>query len=276
MCARQMDDLEQRDPEPLRPYETMLRLEIRQAIHEFDRPASALLLSGTSAGVGVGVGLLLMAIIRFRGGDESAGLAVLSATAYSVGFIIVILGRMDLFTEFTTIAILPVLGGRSSVGALARLWGLIYLGNQIGAACFAALAVTLAPELGLAKHDTFVVIAEEMVRNTWWVILLSGTLAGWLMGAMSWLITGGRDTISQIFFVWLVATAIGLAKLHHSITGAVEVLAGVLVREHLTLLDFGRFLLWATLGNAAGGIVFAAMVHYSLARGQHERGEDSR
>jgi formate-nitrite transporter family protein len=268
MCARQTDDLEGEGSEPLRAYETMLRLEIRQASHEFDRPANGLLLSGVSAGLGVGVSMLLVAIARSlaaqAGQADSPAMALLYANLYSVGFILVVLGRMDLFTEFTTIAILPVLRGRRSVGALGRLWGLIYVGNQVGAAMFAGLAVVLAPALGVAERAVFVQIADQVTRHPGWVMVLSGVLAGWLMGLMSWLITGGRDTISQVFFVWLVAMSIGLAHLHHSVTGSVEVLAGMLTGEQQTLMTFARFLWWTTLGNIIGGVLFAASVHYSL------------
>ena len=59
------------------------------------------------------------------------------------------------------------------------------------------------------------------------MIFLSGLLAGWLMGLLSWVVAAGRDTISQIVIVWMVPSAIGSADLHHAILGSVEVLAGV-------------------------------------------------
>lgn len=126
------------------------------------------------------------------------------------------------------------------------------------------MSVLLAPRLRLAEEQVFVHIASELTGHAWWVILLSAAVAGWLMGVMSWLITGGRETISQVVFVWLIATAIGLAGLHHSITGSAEVLAGVLAGPELSMSDFLHFLIWTTLGNASGGIIFAALVYYSL------------
>ena len=42
---------------------------------------------------------------------------------YAVGFIFVVLGRSELFTEQTTLAVLPVLNGRASVASLLRGWG---------------------------------------------------------------------------------------------------------------------------------------------------------
>jgi formate/nitrite transporter FocA (FNT family) len=73
--------------------------------------------------------------------------------------------------------------------------------------------------------------------------------------------------------VWLVTTGIGLAHLHHSIVGTVEVLAAVFAAQGVTLAEFGHFLLWATLGNAIGGLVFVALIKYGHA--SQEAGEGS-
>jgi len=64
----------------------------------------------------------------------------------------------------------------------------------------------------------------------------------------------------------LITTAIGFARLHHVVVGSVEVLAGVFSGEGVTAGDFGQFLLYATLGNIAGGVVFVAFLKYGQAR----------
>src|SRR5690606_35008166 len=101
-------------------------------------PVYGLILSGISAGFGVGISYFLMAAIATVAGETTPRLytEVLMALGFGVGFIIVILGRMDLFTEFTTIAILPVLAKQASFTALARLWTFVYAGNLIGAVGF--------------------------------------------------------------------------------------------------------------------------------------------
>ena len=97
------------------------------------------------------------------------------------------------------------------------------------------------------------------------MILVSAILAGWLMGLVSWLVTAGRDTISEIVFVWLVTGTIGLAHFHHCIVGSVEVLAAVFAGQGTTLADFGHFLLFSTLRNVIGGVFFVALVKYGHA-----------
>jgi formate/nitrite transporter FocA (FNT family) len=85
------------------------------------------------------------------------------------------------------------------------------------------------------------------------------------MGLMSWLVAASRDTISQIVLVWLIASVIGLARLHHAVVGSVEVLAGLFAGQGIQAADFGYFLLWTTIGNAVGGGVFVALIKYSYA-----------
>lgn len=253
------------DP-PFKPYETILEQEVEQAEEEITRPAAGLFLSGLLAGFGVSVSMLLVAVVLSIRGPAVPTVAVelLMASAYATGFVLVIMAHTDLFTEYTTMAILPVLVGRSKLKELLRLWGLVYVANLVGAAAFTVIAVALAPRLGVVEVQVFGMVARDLTAFPGWVILLSGSLTGWLMGLLSWLLSAARDTISQVFFVWLVTGAIGLLHLHHSITGTAEVLAGVLTAADLTSGDFGHFLLWSTAGNVVGGVIFAVLIRFSV------------
>ncbi|WP_423999101.1 formate/nitrite transporter family protein [Haloarcula salina] len=246
--------------------ENILRVQIREGLSELNRPADSLALSGLSAGLDIGFGPLLMAVVLTV--SESAGTTPLVeelvlANAYAIGFVFVVLGRSELFTEHTTLAVLPVLDGRASLGQLARLWGIVYGANVVGGAVFAAIVVFVAPGLGVADASAFVEIATSLTEHRWQIILAAGVLAGWLMGLLSWLVAAAQESVARLLFVWIIATAIGFAHLPHSIAGTVEVLAGVFVSPSLTGLDFLRFLVPATIGNAIGGSIFVAVLKYS-------------
>lgn len=258
--------------EPQKSYETILEQEIAAGLTELERPAAGLLLSGLSAGLDVSLGLLLMAVMRTlsEGVLSKPVSEILVAMMYGSGFLFVVLGRSELFTEHTTLAVMPVLDGRATLAQLARLWGLIYLANQVGAAAFAAFLAFLGPRLGVIEPRVFGEIASGLVEHPGWVILLSGVLAGWLMGLLSWLVAASRDTISQIFIVGLITTAIGLCHLHHAVAGTAEVLAGVFSGRGATLADFGKFLVWATLGNILGGVFFVALIKFGHIRSSSE------
>ena len=269
--AEAVSDLDQanlQEQAPKKAAKQILRHEIAEGLDALERPAVGLVVSGFSAGLDVGFSLFLMAVAVTRADGElpRAVEKLLVANLYSVGFIFVILGRSELFTEQTTLAVLPTLRGRSSIGRLLRLWGLVWASNVLGATAFALLASFIGPSLGVIEPRAFGEIAHRMTDHTASVILLSGVLAGWLMGLLSWLVAAGRDTISQIVMVWLVTTAIGFAGLHHVVLGSVEVLAGAFAGQGISPADIVRFLVWTTLGNALGGTVFVAILKYGLAR----------
>jgi len=262
-----MSDNQSRSPEePLKSYRVILKQEIHQAEAELERPARGLFISGLMAGFSIGFSFL--AITAFVTLTESVLAppvsAVIAANLYAIGFVVVILGRLDLFTEYTTIAILPVLTGQSPVRQLMRLWTLIYLSNLLGCLIFALLMSSLAVSFHSLDVEVVGRLSHSLVEVTARDMVLSAFLAGWLMGLLSWLVTAARDTTSQVLFIWLVAVTIGLPHLHHVITGSVEVLTGTFAGSGPGFGHFGRFLLWTTLGNSLGGIAFAYAIRYSL------------
>jgi formate-nitrite transporter family protein len=259
---------------PKKASEQILRHEIAEGKIVLDREAGRLFVSGLSAGLDLGFSLFLMAVMETRFTDHLSEpiRAILVANMYSIGFIFVVLGRSELFTEQTSLAVLPVMSGQRSGWSLARSWGIVYVSNLIGATAFAGLAVLIGPTLGVIDARAFGTIAHHIVDHSGFAMFLSAILAGWLMGLLSWLVAAGRDTISQIVVVWLITTAIGFAGLHHVILGTVEVLSGVFSGQGINVYDFGRFLLWATLGNIFGGVFFVALIKYGHAQ-EHGHGE---
>ena len=242
----------------------ILTQQIESGLVELERPASGLLLSAVSAGLDIAFGPLFMAVLlTLVDGAWGAPLTEIAvANMYAIGFLFVVLGRSELFTEHTTLAVLPVLDGRASVGSLARLWGLVYVGNLVGGTIFAVTMVWLAPAYGIVNPAVFAEIATKLIDHGPGLLFAGGVLAGWLMGLLSWLVTASRETVGRIIFVWLIAAAIGLAHLPHSIAGNVEVLAGMLVTPDIGLQDYLRFLLLATVGNVVGGVTFVALLKY--------------
>ena len=173
-----------------------------------------------------------------------AATRLLTANAYAAGFVFVVIGCSVLFTERTTSAVLPVLARRASWQQLLRLWGIVLAGNLVG-----AFAISAA-------------IATGLLSKSWWLMLLSAVLAGWLMGLLTWLVTASRDTVGQILVVWMTTFVIGIAGLHHSIAGTIEGLTAVFARAGPTLGAYGTFIVWSVLGNAIGGSCFVGLLKF--------------
>lgn len=247
-----------------RPTSDVLDSLIETALHEMNRERSGLLLSGFSAGLDIGFGPLLMAVILTlsTGGYGDLGTEILLASAYAVGFIFVIVARSELFTEHTTLAVVPVLDRQASGRQLARLWILVYVGNVAGGALFTGLAVLLMPGLGVVTPEAFETIALKLVSHDLGWLFVAGIFAGWLMGLLAWLITAAQETTSRLLLIWVVTATIGILHLPHSIAGNVEVLFGLFVSEGITIADYANFLVLATVGNAVGGGIFVASLKY--------------
>lgn len=258
--------------ESQKSYHTTLEQQLAEAEEQLDRPAFGLSLSALTAGLDIGFSGFAMAVLLtlLATVAPQAVRDLVLANAYTVGFVFVVIGRSELFTEHTTIAVLPVLARRATVGQLLRLWGIVLAANIVGAAGFAAFVAYLGPALGLIERHAFAEIARPLLDHPWKLMFLSAILAGWLMGLLSWLTAAARDTISQIVVVWLTTLVIGLGKLHHSIAGTVEVLMAVFAGAGPGLADWAWFLLWAVLGNAVGGIVFVAALKYGHVRGSSD------
>lgn len=257
--------------EAQKSYHTILEQQLVEAEEQLDRPALGLSLSALAAGLDLGFSGFIMAVLLTLLGTITPEpvLDVVLANAYTIGFVFVVIGRSELFTEHTTIAVLPVLARRASVLRLLRLWAIVLIANLVGAAAFAAFIAYLGPELGVVEKQAFADIARPLLEPSPAVIFLSAILAGWLMGLLAWLTTAARDTISQLVLVWLTTLVIGLGKLHHSIAGTVEVLMAVFAGAGPGIADWGQFLVWAVLGNAVGGTVFVAVLKFGHVRGSH-------
>ncbi|HSM06971.1 MAG TPA: formate/nitrite transporter family protein [Longimicrobiales bacterium] len=246
----------------------ILQEEIAHGLGELNRPTSGLLLSGLSAGLDVGFSLFFMGVmltLLLPAAPEPLT-TLLVANMYSVGFIFVILGRSELFTEHTTLAVFPLLNGDATAGQVGRLWGLVYMSNLVGATLAAVMAVVLGPRLGAIDPEALTTIGGHLVEADTGTMFLSAVVAGWLMGLLSWLASASRETMGRILVVWLITTGMGLAGLHHCIVGTAEVLAAVFVGGgEVTMGDYGRFLLWSTLGNTLGGVTMVAVLKYGHA-----------
>lgn len=239
--------------------------QINAGLHEFRRSNTGLFISAFTAGMEIGFSILSMAMLYtlFEARVDADMLKLIIALGYPLGFIFVVIGRSELFTEHTALAMLPVLNNSVTWRDLFVLWGLVYVGNLAGGYVFAVLIMEIAPQIGTIRVEAFRDLASSLINYDAFTILLSAVLAGWMMGLLGWLVTSSQETISRIFIVILVTFTIGAAGLHHCIVGSVEVFTGMLSSDSITIVDYLRFLLWASIGNALGGAVFVAILKYS-------------
>jgi formate/nitrite transporter FocA (FNT family) len=238
--------------------------QITTELAEFRRSGRGLFISSFAAGLEIGFSILLMTTVYTIYHDlvSSESLKIYLALCYPIGFIFVIIGRSELFTEHTALALLPVLNGSVKVQNLLKLWGIIYLGNVLGGFLFGVLLYEIGPSVGFAEIESINYFAGKLLRHDWSTIFYSALLAGWMMGLLGWLVTSSQETISRIISIILVTSIIGLAGLHHCIVGSIEVFVGLINDPDIHFIDYLKFQVWATLGNAIGGTVFVAVLKF--------------
>lgn len=251
---------------PFKSYRMILKEELKLASYELERPWLSLLTSAMMAGFSIGVSVLGMAtIFTMFGADLSAPyLELIAANLFAIGFVVVIIGRMDLFTEYAAFATLPVWAGQASFFSVLRLWGIVLIGNLLGGFVFSAALVHLTGHLDSLAVPTLIKLSHKMTDVPAAGIFVSAAIAGWLIGLMGWLVTAVRHSTAQIISVWALAMAIGLPPLHHVITGSIEVFAAAILSDTIGFQDCLRFTSLAALGNISGGLFFSAMVSAHL------------
>lgn len=241
--------------------------QIKTGLAEHKRSFTGLLLSSFAAGLEVGFTLFLTGLVYtlFSNDIPLDFLKLLLAFCYPVGFIFVIIGRSELFTEHTTLAVIPVLNGSTTPTSLLGVWGTVYLGNLMGGYLIAFFLTKIGPAMDIISIDAFDYLATHLAKHSWEILLGSSILAGWLMGLLSWLVSSSQETISRVFMIFSVTSLIGMGGLHHSIVGSIEVFAGLLVAD-ISLPDYFYFQFWSTLGNIIGGVVFVSILKFSTIR----------
>ena len=216
-----------------------------------------LLAGGLAAGFAITVTFLLYSsLTAATGGDP-----ILSALLYPLGFVFIILGDYQLYTENTLPPVTLMLERLASLPALFRIWGLVLAGNFVGGGLGAiALSTTgvLSPESAMAAQG----FAREAVQTPWWALFMKALVAGLIVAGVVWVDYSLRDGIARFAVVYLAFLAIPYGNLYHVVVSWTEML--YLVTESNLALSVGltEFILPVLLGNSVGGVVLVTAVNY--------------
>jgi formate/nitrite transporter FocA (FNT family) len=231
-----------------------------QGAEELERPTRALFWSGLAAGLAITASLVAEAVLQAHLPDTPWRPLVV-ALGYPLGFLVVILGRMQLFTESTITAMLPLATG-PSLKALARtlrLWGIVLGANLIGTAITgAALAHGLigdAPTTA-AAHEIAMKITELDALATF----ANAIPAGFMIAIIAWSLPNARE---QSFWVISIVTyLVAAAGFSHSVVGSNEAWLLLFAGDVGLVSMVTTLLLPAVLGNLVGGAgIFALLAH---------------
>jgi len=258
ITQQEVKDVEERSS-PRTPviYEIVRRI----GEEEMARPITSLWWSGVAAGLSISFSLLSQAVLQDHLPQQSWMLLV-SALGYSVGFVMVVLARQQLFTENTVTAVLPVMAEftGANVWRLSRLWGVVFGANLVGT-LFAAAFATFTPVLTPDIYGAMLEISRHLLGQSWWTLAFKGVGAGFLIATMVWLLPSAAT--AQVFVVILMTWLIAAGEFAHIIAGSVEAFLLAIHGDAGWGWVIGGFIAPVLIGNIVGGTALFALLSYA-------------
>jgi formate/nitrite transporter FocA (FNT family) len=233
----------------------------RDGEHELSRPFSALWWSGVAAGLAISTSVVCKGVLAsiLPHAPWAAGVSNLG---YTVGFLIVILGRMQLFTENTITPILPLFLSptRSNFLQTARLWATVLAANLLGCAA-AALVLAHGNILPQARFEGILLVSRHYAEASGVEHFAWGIPAGFIIAALVWILPR-MESAGEVLMIVILTYMIGVGGMSHVVAGSTELfLLTALGELGLGPAIFGG-VLPALAGNVLGGTgIFAALTY---------------
>lgn len=235
------------------------------------KPVVETAISAFIAGIYVTFGglaaLTTTAIITDLVGHHDFGWLI-GSMLYPIGFIFVVIGKSELFTENFVTPVLATWEGKGTQHQLFRLWGIALVFNVLGVLVITFIIGStnfLSGESPARMHivHEFQWVANHVFAESFWTFIWKSIFGGLLINFMSWLVIAVRGSGAKLFMIWLPTFLIMLLGAHHCIVGSSEILLGIYHGADTTFTQwFQHFFIPAAVGNAIGGVVFVAGLHY--------------
>ncbi|MGE8065325.1 formate/nitrite transporter family protein [Pseudomonas sp. NPDC089569] len=276
LTAKEQHEVEKSQP----PRAAVLHEIIRtQGDQELERSVAALWWSALAAGLTMGLSLMGMGLLNSRL-PEGEGFKVIASFGYCAGFLAVILGRQQLFTENTLTAVLPIMSKPTlgNLGRLIRLWSVVLFGNLCGTLLVAYVMLEL-PIFDSKTDVAFLDIGRKVMENHASQMFAKGIVSGWMIATMVWMIPSMES--AKMWIIILITYFMALGDFTHIVVGSLEVSYLVFAGE-LPWRDFWLVFAGPTLaGNIIGGSFIFALISHAQIRSEsgapkpHEKQSDA-
>jgi formate/nitrite transporter FocA (FNT family)/nucleotide-binding universal stress UspA family protein len=229
---------------------------VADADHEITSGLRELFFAAVAGGFAITITYLLYA--SMSAATERAVTAVL---LYPLGFIYIIIGGYQLYTENTLPPVALTLERLASVPALFRHWLVVLAGNFIGGAIGAVVLAyggVFSPEAATVAVE----LAEKGIETPVTSLFFRGAIAGLIVAGVVWMNFAARDTVSRVLIVYLAFLAIPLGNLFHVVVSFTESVYLMLVGGPGLVTTLSEFVVPVLLGNTIGGVVLVTVVNY--------------
>ncbi|QLD86368.1 formate/nitrite transporter family protein [Natronomonas halophila] len=230
---------------------------IAAADEEVTSGGRELLFSGIAAGFAISITFLLYASMSAASDSK-----VIGAMLYPLGFIYIIIGGYQLYTENTLPPVALTIERLASLPTLLRHWTIVLAGNFIGGAAGAVVLTYGGVFEPAAAEEALYIARKGAFETAWWSLFFKALFAGLIVAGVVWVSFASRDTISRMVVVYLAFLGIPLGNLFHVVVSFTEALYLMFHGELAFVPGMTGFVLPVLLGNTIGGIVLVTVVNY--------------
>jgi formate transporter len=250
-----------------------------RGVAKAEAPVVTTFVLGVLAGAFIGLGAVLSTVIASGSTLGYGPTRWLAGVGFSLGLVLVVVAGAELFTGNNLIS-MSFVSRRITLGRLLRNWGIVYVGNLVGALSIVVM-VWLAQwwkQGDGVVGATALATAATKTSLPFGAIFMRGILANALVCLAVWLATGGRSVVDKVFAIILPISAFVAAGFEHSVANMYFIPIGMLIKNEaglakasglasgqlasLTMWGFVRNLVAATLGNIVGGAFLVGVVYW--------------
>lgn len=235
---------------------------------------SAILLTGILSGMILGFTTTL-----FVSALVATGNLVISALFFPVGFILLVLLGLELFTGNAALLPYAAFAKKVNFGEVIIALILVYIGNLIGSVIYAAIFAAINTHFfTTAPNEVGTKLAAIAVAKTlayaklgaagWWTALLKGVLCNWMVSLGSVMAIVSRATIAKIVAMYLPIMAFVAQGFEHCVVNMFVMPCGMMLGAPISI---AQWWIWneipVTIGNIIGaGLITAAGLYISFGR----------
>jgi formate/nitrite transporter FocA (FNT family) len=193
--------------------------------------------------------------------------------AFSIGFLAMLLGRSELFTEGFLVPVTTVAAKRASVAQLIKLWGGTLVANLVGGWILMWLIVTAFPKLRDQAIESATHFATAPLTLETMALAVLGGMAITLMTRMQ---HGTDEMFGKVAAAVAIAFLLAGLGLFHSVLDSLLIFGALIAGgAPFGYLDWLAWFGYTVLGNVVGGLALVTLLRLlrSKERLQQERDE---
>jgi nitrite transporter len=210
------------------------------------------------AGMQLSIVLFVFWSLSYNLHDVSIGKVIASAF-FGVGLTIIVFTNAELFTSNNMYLAVSSAEGRTSWSQSAFLWVACYLGNFVGALVVAGLLYGAGVLDALPADHALYTGAEHKVHQAGSVIFFKGILANWIVCLAVRVALRCKEDIAKIAVLILIVFIFLYLGFEHSIANMGTFSMSILGHGSISVADAIHNLIYSTLGNIVGGVVFVGL-----------------